>query len=136
MPKTYVDVGPMAYSRNSTKVDAKYGAKATHWMRDTAVRQVRRDDKFTPEKTAGSQKGYYFDATLAEVKVVTSGQVGVSCKIDGVLATYPDRKLVAAGLSASARITGGATDRDVQDCVEAVIEAMVKDKVIPTLKKL
>jgi len=42
--------------------------------------------------------------------------------------------MLSTSLSGSATVAGGTTDRDVEDCIKAVMTATVKERVIPYLK--
>jgi len=92
MADIYVDVGPMDYSKDPTKVAAKYATKAKQVMRDAAAKAIRGAAGFTPDKV-GNPTGFHFDATLTEIAFGTyQGQPSVTCKVTGVLATYPKKE--------------------------------------------
>jgi hypothetical protein len=136
MPDTYIDVGPMALSKDLTKVPARYAKDAKQIMRDAAIKAIRAAKGFTPDKGSNT-KGFHFDVTLDEIVLGTyKGQPSVTCKANGILANYPQKTLVAKTLIGSATLAGGTSDQDVKDCIKAVVEAIVNEKLIPTLRKL
>lgn len=132
MADIYVDVGPMAHSKDPVKVPIKYIAKTTKLMRDGALKVIEVTSGFTTKKAA---KGYHVDATLTEIVLGThNGQPAVTCKVNGLVATYPDKKLLTGSLSGEATLVGGTSERDVYDCITAVMEATTKDEVLPFLR--
>ena len=135
MPGTYVDVGAMAVVKDAKKVAMKYASGAQKLMRDAATSAIRADASFTPDKS-GSPKGFAVDATLTEVTFGTlQGQPAVTCKMNGTVATYPQNKLLTAGLNGSATIGGGTSDRDVNDCIKEAMKATMTKSVLPFLRK-
>ena len=135
MADIYIDVGPMAYSKDTTKVAANYTAKAKQLMRDATIKAIRAAAGFTPDKTGGSG-GYYFDATLTEITIGTyQGQPSVTCKVSGVVATFPQRRMLTQSLAGKTTLAGGASARDVEDCIRTVMEETTKKEVIPFLKR-
>ena len=135
MPDIYVDVGPMAFSKDPTKVAAKYAVKAKQVMRDAAAKAIRGAPGFTPDKV-GNPEGFHFDATLTEIAFGTyQGQPSVTCKVEGFVATYPRKEVFGVNLTGKATLAGGTTDRDVDDCIKAAMEAIMTKSVIPALKQ-
>jgi hypothetical protein len=134
MPDTYIDVGPMACNKDTSKVASKYVTKATQVMRETAVKTIRAAAGFTPDKGTNS-KGFHFDATLTEITLGTfKGQPSVTCKLNGVVAKHPQKVWLTQTLTGSVTIAGGNSDRDVEDCIKAVMEQTTTARVIPFLK--
>jgi len=86
---------------------------------------------------ARSTVGFYIDGTLNELKVKESGSsTTVSCKINMLLASYPDKSIF--GLlngGASVQASGRSTDIDLarEDCVSAVVEDLIAKKIVPTI---
>ena len=135
MPDIYVEVGPMSVSKISTKVPSNYKSKAKELMHDAAIKAIRGASGFTPDKI-GNPKGFYFDATLSEIVIGTyRGQPSVTCKVTGVVATYPEKRMLTQSLAGNTTLAGGTADSDVRDCITAVMEGTTKDQVIPFLKK-
>ena len=95
----------------------------------------------TPTKAVLAQKGvagFYVDGTLNELKVKTSSSgATISCKVSMLLADFPD-KSVFGFLNGGASVTAGTSqsDQDLagEDCVQAVIENLIANKIIPTIK--
>ena len=135
MPDIYVDVGPMAVTKDPTKVAAKYAVKTKQLMRDAAIKAIRSASGFTPDKN-GNPAGFHFDATLNEIAFGTyQGQPSVTCKLNGVVATYPQKRWLTQSLTGKATLAGGTADRDVMDCITAAMEASTTKDVIPFLRR-
>jgi hypothetical protein len=135
MSDTYVDVGSMACNKDTKKVAFKYTATAPKQMRDAAIKAIRSSPGFTPDKV-GNPEGYAFNAKLTEVAFGTyKGQPSVTCKLNGEVTTYPKPVMLTTSLPGNGTVPGGTTDRDVEDCIKETMTAIVKDKVIPYLKK-
>jgi HEAT repeats len=141
----YVNVGPLSAKTGSAD-DPKYRAAMeksaksafaktqSSWVQTWAGGGV-------PTKTQLQQKkfaGFYIDGTLGTLTVTKSGNTAtISCKVSMLLADFPDKALIGMP-SGSANVQGGASQRDVDlsinDCVEGVIENIVKQKIIPAIK--
>lgn len=135
MPDIYVDLGPMAFSKDINKVAQKYTANAKKLMRDAAVKAIRNAPGFTPDNVANAS-GYHVDATLAEIAFGThGGQPAVTCKMTGVVATYPQKKWLTSTLKGKATIAGDTSDGAVADCIAEAMKATMTDVVIPYLKQ-
>jgi hypothetical protein len=132
MAEIYIEVGPMSAIKDPKKVPSGAAMRAPGVMKRAVVAAIRKSAGFTADVPA--DKGFYIDATLTLVKPTTlQGQPGTSCTINGVVATYPDKKWLTQSLSGSAATTG-SKDRDIDAAVEAVMEALTKDKIIPFLR--
>lgn len=135
MPDTFVDIGLMSFNKDPKKVPTKHTPKARMLMRNATMKVVRATPGFTPDKV-GNPSGYHVDATLDSIEFGTyQGQPSVTCKMTGVVATYPEKRWLTQKLTGKATLAGGTTDRDVDDCISAAMEATVKDQVMPFLKK-
>jgi len=140
----YVNIGPMSSKVGSTTSDAKLKALmvkiATKTMEKTASNMAITWPGGAPTKAqleAKSTQGFYVDGTLNELKVKESGSsTMVSCKINMLLASYPEKSIF--GLlngGASVQASGAATDIDLarEDCVSAVVEDLIAKKIVPTI---
>jgi hypothetical protein len=140
----YVNIGPMSSKVGNTTSDAKLKAlmvkTATKTMEKTASTMAITWPGGAPTKAqleAKSTQGFYVDGTLNELKVKESGSsTTVSCKINMLLASYPDKSIF--GLlngGASVQASGAATDIDLarEDCVSAVVEDLIAKKIVPTI---
>ena len=126
----YIDIGPMSAT------DAKLKAA----MRTTTEKMLAKSASSwvtTPPggkaPTAAQLKNvsaFHVDGTVVELKV--SGDV-VSCKIIMLIATYPDKSMFGF-LKGGASVQGGTTDRDKDDCVDAVVEDLVMKKIVPAIQ--
>jgi hypothetical protein len=80
---------------------------------------------------------FYIDGTVNELNVKLSGSsTMVSCKINMLLASYPDKSIF--GLlngGASVQASGSANDIALarEDCVSAVVEDLIAKKIVPTI---
>jgi hypothetical protein len=94
-----------------------------------------------PSKSALASKGvsgFYVDGTLNTLDVkVSGGGATISCKVSMLLADFPD-KSVFGFLSGGASVTASASqsDQDLasEDCVSAVMENLIANKIVPTIK--
>jgi len=139
----YVNIGPMSAKTGGN--DVKYRALmvkvATATMAKNASTMATTWPGGTPTKSVLSQKGvagFYVDGTLNELKVKPSGSgATISCKVSMLLADFPD-KSVFGFLNGGASVTAGSSqsDQDMagEDCVQAVIENLIANKIIPTIK--
>lgn len=140
----YVNIGPMSSKTGNTTSDAKLKAlmvkTATKAMEKTASRMAITWPGGAPTKAqldAKSTVGFYVDGTLNELKVKEAGSsTTVSCKINMLLASYPDKSifgLLTGG--ASVQASGSANDIALarEDCVSAVVEDLIAKKIVPTI---
>jgi hypothetical protein len=139
----YVNIGPMSSRTGNAASDARFkalmGKVATKTMTKVASSMALTWPGGAPSKKALDAQGtlgFYIDGTLNELKVKETGSMTtVSCKINMLLASYPDKSIF--GLlhgGASVQATGSA---DValarEDCVSAVIEDLIGKKIVPTI---
>jgi len=140
----YVNIGPMASKTGDPGVDAKLKSLmskiANKTMTRVASHMALSWPGGTPTKAmldARSAVGFYVDGTVNELKVKETGSsVTVSCKINMLLASYPDKSIF--GLlngGASVQASGAATDLALarEDCVSAVVEDLIAKKIVPTI---
>ncbi len=140
----YVNIGPMSSKTGDTTSDAKLKALmariATKTMAKVASSMAITWPGGVPTAamlSAKSTVGFYIDGTVNELKVKESGSsTTVSCKINMLLASYPDKSIF--GLlngGASVQASGRSTDIDLarEDCVSAVVEDLIAKKIVPTI---
>ena len=133
-PDVYVDVGAMTYSKDTTKVAAKYAVMAEKLMKEAAVGAIHGSPGFTPYKV-GNPDGYYLIAKLTEVSFGTyQGQPSVTSYLSGEVGTYPQPKMLTTSLTGKGMIGGGTTDGDVAASIKEAMKTMVLKSVIPYLK--
>jgi hypothetical protein len=140
----YVNIGPMSSKTGDATIDAKLktlmmkiaartmskvaGSMATTWPGGVPTKAML-DAKGTA--------GFYIDGTVNELKVKESGSsTTISCKINMLLASYPDKSIF--GLlngGASVQASGAANDIALarEDCVSAVVEDLIAKKIVPTI---
>lgn len=141
----YVNIGPMASRTGDAAVDGKLKALmvkvANRTMSRVASQMATTWPGGAPTRAmldARSTAGFYVDGTVNEMKVKESGSsVTVSCRINMLLASYPDKSifgLLSGG--ASVQASGSATEVALarEDCVSAVVEDLIAKKIVPTIK--
>jgi hypothetical protein len=140
----YVNIGPMSSKTGDSAADSKLKAlmvrTATKTMAKVASSMAISWPGGEPSKAmldAKATQGFYVDATLNELKVKESGSsTTVSCKINMLLASYPDKSIFGL-LSGGASVQSSGSGSDValarEDCVSAVVEDLIAKKIIPTI---
>ncbi len=139
----YVNLGPMSSKtgNNDAKLKALMVRVATATMAKAAPSMLTSWPGGAPSKAALAAKGvagFYVDGTLNQLQVKTSGGgATISCKVSMLLADFPDKNMFGF-LNGGASVTAGASASDQelasQDCVQAVIENLIANKIIPTIK--
>jgi hypothetical protein len=140
----YVNIGPMSSKTNSPddkKLQGQMVTVATQTMSSAAPSYKTDWPGGPPSKAALAQKqvaGFYVDGTLNELKVKEAGSTAtISCKVSMLLASYPD-KSVFGFLNGGASVQGSTAPRDEAmargDCVQAVVEDLIRKKIVPTIK--
>lgn len=140
----YVNIGPMSSKTGDAGNDAKIKALMVKIANKTLGRVASSMATTWPGGGAPSAAalsargtvGFYIDGTVNELKVKESGSsTTVSCKINMLLASYPDKAifgLLNGGASVQAT---GASDVALarEDCVTAVVEDLIAKKIVPTI---
>jgi hypothetical protein len=140
----YVNIGPMSSKTGDSSIDGKLKAlmfkTANRTMTRVASNMAITWPGGAPSRAmldAKSTVGFYVDGTVNEMKVKETGSsVTVSCKINMLLASYPDKAIF--GLlngGASVQASGAKTDIALarEDCVSAVVEDLIAKKIVPTI---
>ncbi len=140
----YVNIGPMSSKTGGSK-DAKWRAMMVKVTEKTlgkvAPTMQTTWSGGTPTKSALSSKGvsgFYVDGTLNTLDIKPGGGgATISCKVSMLLADFPD-KSVFGFLNGGASVTASNSEKDqdlaAEDCVTAVIENLIANKIIPTIK--
>jgi hypothetical protein len=140
----YVNVGPMS-SKTGSGNDPKWRTMMVKVTEKTLAKNAPTMATSwsggTPSKAAlakAGASGFYVDGTLNVLDVkVSGGAATISCKVSMLLADFPD-KSVFGFLNGGASVTasGSAKDQELasEDCVTAVIENLIANKIIPTIK--
>jgi hypothetical protein len=139
----YVNVGPMASKTGSgqdDKLRALMVKVAQQTMAKTAAHMTTAWPGGSPSKAALAAKGvagFYIDGTLNTLAVKTSGGgATISCKVSMLLADFPDKNMFGF-LNGGASVTSSASQSDQamasQDCVQAVVENLISNKIVPTI---
>ena len=141
----YVNIGPMSAkttSTNNTKLRALMVKTAQKTMGKVAANMALTwTGGGTPKKgdlKAKGVAGFYVDGTLNSLDIKTSGGgATISCKVSMLLADFPD-KSVFGFLNGGASVTASSSQSDqnlaAEDCVTAVIENLIANKIVPTIK--
>lgn len=140
----YVNIGPMSSKTGGTddkKLQAQMVTVATAAMASAAPSYATTWPGGVPSKGALAAKqiaGFYVDGTLNELKIKEDGSTAtVSCKISMLLASFPD-KSVFGFLNGGASVQASTSPRDEAlargDCVQAVVEDLIRKKIVPTIK--
>jgi len=140
----YVNVGPMSSKTTSSKND-KFRAMMVK-VTEKTLSKVAPTMSTTwsggaPSKGDLAKKGvngFYVDGTLNTLDIKSSGGgATISCKVSMLLADFPD-KSVFGFLNGGASVTASSSqsDQDLasEDCVTAVIENLIANKIVPTIK--
>ena len=140
----YVNIGPMASKTGDTAIDGRLKSLMVKVANQTMTRVASNMAITWPGGAptqamlaAKSTVGFYVDGTVNELKVKVAGSSTlVSCKINMLLASYPDKSIF--GLlngGASVQASGSATDLALarEDCVSAVVEDLIAKKIVPTI---
>jgi hypothetical protein len=140
----YVNIGPMSSKTgnpaNDTKLQALMVRIATKTMGRTGKGMSTTWPGGAPNKASLDAKGtqaFYVDGTLNELNVKAAGATTVvSCKINMLLASYPDKNMFAF-LNGGASVQASGSSRDIalasDDCVSAVVEDLIAKKIVPTI---
>jgi hypothetical protein len=140
----YVNIGPMSAKTTSainTKLRALMVKTAEKTMAKSAPTMSLTWSGGTPTKSslaARGVSGFYVDGTLNSLDIKTSGGgATISCKVSMLLADFPD-KSVFGFLNGGASVTASSSQTDqnlaAEDCVTAVIENLIANKIVPTIK--
>jgi len=140
----YVNIGPMSSKTTSSKND-KLRALMVKTTEKTLAKVASSMQTTwsggSPTKSALASKGvagFYVDGTLNTLDVKTaSGGATISCKVSMLLADFPDKSVFGflnGGASVSASSSQSDQDLASEDCVTAVIENLIANKIVPTIK--
>jgi hypothetical protein len=141
----YVNIGPMSSKTGNSTDDAKFRTvmvkTATKTMNKNAPKMPTTwPGGGVPTQAALTQKsiqGFYIDGTVNSVTTNVSGSSAtISCKVSMLLADFPN-KSVFGFLNGGANVQGSSSQRDIdmarEDCVAAVVEDLIAQKIIPTI---
>lgn len=140
----YVNIGPMASNTNNPAVNARLKALMVKVANQTMIRVAGNMAITWPGGAptqamlaAKSTVGFYVDGTVNELKEKQAGSsMMVSCKINMLLASYPDKSifgLLNGGASVQASGSGNDLALAREDCVSAVVEDLIAKKIVPTI---
>lgn len=140
----YVNIGPMASKTGDAAVDARLKALMARVANQTMTRAASNMAITWPGGAptqamlaAKSTVGFYVDGTVNELKVKQAGSsMMVSCKINMLLASYPDKSIFGL-LNGGASVQASGSTNDLalarEDCVSAVVEDLIAKKIVPTI---
>jgi hypothetical protein len=140
----YVNIGPMASRTGDAAVDSRLKSLMVKIANQTMTRVAANMAITWPGGAptqamlaAKSTTGFYVDGTVNELKVKQAGSsMTVSCKINMLLASYPDKSIFGL-LNGGASVQASGSERDLalarEDCVSAVVEDLIAKKIVPTI---
>jgi hypothetical protein len=141
----YVNIGPMASKTGDAAIDARLKALMVKIASRTMTRvagnmAITWPGGAAPTKAmleAKGTTGFYVDGTVNDVKVKESGSsMTVSCKINMLLASFPDKSIFGL-LSGGASVQSSGAKTEIagasEDCVSAVVEDLIAKKIVPTI---
>jgi HEAT repeat protein len=87
---------------------------------------------------AAKIQAFYVHGTLNELKTAAkSGSTIVSCKVNMLIGTYPDKSMFGFA-NGGASVQAGTSAKDIEyakeDCITAVVEDLVGKKIIPAIE--
>lgn len=140
----YLEVGPMAHKNAEGSTDFKA------LMRETTQKTLKRTAREmltawpggkAPTAAQLSAKGaqaFYIDGTINELVHRDKGGVSmVTCKVNMLIATFPDKSMFGflnGGASVEAGTSGDDIESAKKDCIDAVVDDLVAKKIVPTIK--
>ena len=139
----YVEMGPFSDASGGAG-----GASMLPIMRRTAEKQLGREfaTKWpggkSPSKgdlTKARVQGFYVDGTVNKIEIKKSGKnATVKCYVSMLVATWPEKSTFAFANNKKAEVDSGSSDREIAEaasfCVEAQVEAMMKNDLVPAIK--
>ena len=141
----YVNIGPMASKTGDTAVDTRLKALMAKVANQTMTRVASNMATTWPSGGAPTQAmlaakstvGFYVDGTVNVVQVKQAGSsMMVSCKINMLLADYPNKSIFGL-LTGGASVQASGSTNDLalarEDCVSAVVEDLIAKKIVPTI---
>jgi hypothetical protein len=140
----YVNIGPMASKTGDAAADARLKALMARVANQTMTRVASNMAITWPGGAptqamlaAKSTVAFYVDGTVNELKVKQAGSsMTVSCKINMLLASYPDKSIFGL-LSGGASVEASGSTNNLalagEDCVSAVVEDLIAKKIVPTI---
>lgn len=141
----YVNIGPMASKTGNTAVDARLKALMVKVANQTMTRVASHMATTWPSGGAPTQAmlaakstvGFYVDGTVNQLNVQQAGSsMTVSCKINMLLADYPNKSIFGL-LTGGASVQASGSTNDLalarEDCVSAVVEDLIAKKIVPTI---
>lgn len=141
--KVYVNIGAMAASTESSEQFKKqmrlttlntFRKQASEMMVSWPGGGLPNSQSLKKKKT----KAFHVDGNLVELKVTKKGNYStVKCSVSMLIASFPQKKMFGF-LRGGAEVSGGSGTSDINEaksgCVEAVVEDLVRRKILPTLK--
>ena len=134
----YVDIGEMSSKVDDMRALMKRTVISTLKSQASNLTVEWPGKKAPTKKDLGALTAFHVDGTLNELTAKKQGsRTIVSCKVNMLLATYPEKSMFGF-LKGGASIETSSSEREVQlakeDCVSAVVEDLVANKIIPTIR--
>jgi hypothetical protein len=141
----YVNIGPMSSKTTNQARNTTFRTV----MVQTATKTMNKKAPNMPTTWPGggvptqaalaqkSTQGFYIDGTVNSVTTNVSGSSAtISCKVSMLLADFPN-KSVFGFLNGGANVQGSSSPAQIaiaeEDCVAAVVEDLIEQKIIPTI---
>lgn len=136
-PKKYVYVANFGVKE---AFDNKYKSTMPKVMKSVAEKGVNASSKLTTKPPADkTEEGFYFDGSLSLSKTEKGSSILLEAKIMAQLANWPKKSMFAFPI-ASAKLDGANPDpkkmeRDVEDLVRGVMDAVLEDSIAELEKR-
>jgi hypothetical protein len=138
----YVEMGPFSDASGSTKslVPVMRRVAEKQLGREFAVKWPGGKSPSRGDLTKAGVSGFYIDGTVNKIEVKKSGaNATVKCYVSMLVATYPEKSTFAFANNKKAEVDSGSSDKEIAEaasfCVEAQVEAMMKNDLVPAIKQ-
>jgi HEAT repeats len=142
--KVYVEVGPFSDASGGAG-----GGSMVSIMRRVAEKQLAREfaikwpggkSPSRGELSRAGVSGFYVDGTVNKIEVKKSGpNATVKCYVSMLVATWPEKSTFAFANNKKAEVDSGSSEKEIAEaasfCVEAQVEAMMKNDLVPAIRQ-
>jgi hypothetical protein len=140
--KIYVEVGPFADQSGGSASLSPLARRIAerHLGKEFAVKWPGGRSPSKADLSRAGVSGFYVDGTINKIEVKKSGGYAtVKCYVSVLVATYPDKSMFAFANNKKAEVdAAGQSEADIEEatqvCVEAQVEAMVKQSLMPEIR--
>jgi len=138
----YVEMGPFSDASGGTTslVPVMRRVAEKQLGREFAVKWPGGKSPSRGELSKAGVSGFYVDGTVNKIEVKKSGKnATVKCYVSMLVATFPEKSTFAFANNKKAEVDSGSSDKEIAEaasfCVEAQVEAMMKNDLIPAIKQ-